>query len=52
MTKKKYIQPSMSMVLLEHRYPLLGVSEVRSFSESGDVDFKYEECGGNQAEAW
>ena len=52
MTKKKYIQPDINIVILQHRHHLLGVSGVTTSSESNDVNMSYDENGGDQGEAW
>jgi hypothetical protein len=52
MTKKTYIQPSFSIVRLQHRHHLLSVSGVTTTSASSDVDLGYDKNGGNQGEAW
>ena len=48
--KKEYIQPSFSIVRLQHRYHLLIVSNVDTSGD--DVDLGYDKNGGNQGEAW
>ena len=52
MTKKTYIQPSFSIVRLQHRQHLLNVSGVKTTSASDDVDLDYDKNGGDQGYAW
>ena len=51
MTKKTYIQPSISVVNLQHQ-PLLQITSVQTYSTSNDVVLEYDDNGGNAGEAW
>ena len=51
MTKKTYIQPSISVVNLQYQ-PLLQVNSVRTSSASNDVFLEYDDNGADQRDAW
>lgn len=49
--KKTYIQPSISVVNLQHQNLLL-VTSVKTYSTSNDVKLDYDDSGGKQEDAW
>ena len=52
MKKKTYIQPNISILLLQHQNHLLNVSGVNATSTSNDVEFNYDQNGGDAGDAW
>ena len=52
MQKKTYIQPGITVVSLQHQEQLMNVSGVNATSTSNDVEFNYDQNGGDAGDAW
>lgn len=51
MTKRTYIQPCISIVLLQHKHQLLNASNVQANGLGGN-GLGYDNNGGDQNDAW